>query len=73
MIYWICVYPLSCLLFMIQNRKHLDEVDVSAKIGFYINGYQNSFFYWYYYFFLQYLFFEKGSSSLCIEKSFLSR
>ena len=77
MAYWIFLYPFATLLYMIHNRKRLNEVDVSAKIGFYINGYRDDFYYWYFYF-EKYFFFDslqifkkkKGNSSSCIEKLF---
>lgn len=43
---WMVFYPGLCLFYLIKNKKKLDDVDVRAKMGFYINGYKEELFYW---------------------------
>lgn len=46
MAYWICIYPITCLFYMIKNRKRLNNNEISAKMGFYINGYRDQYYFW---------------------------
>lgn len=46
MAYWILIYPVTCLIYMIHNRNKLHDIEINAKLGFYINGYQDDYYYW---------------------------
>ena len=46
LIFWIMVYPMTCLLYMVHNKKRIESVEIRTKMGYYVNGYKPNFFYW---------------------------
>ena len=45
--YWIFLYPLTCLFYMIFNRKDNGQINIRIKMGYFMNGYKPEHYYWY--------------------------
>lgn len=48
LVFWIIIYPISCLIYLMNHKKDLDTVDFRIKMGYYLNGYRKEYFYWYF-------------------------
>ena len=46
LLFWIVLYPITCLFYLIFHRKQLENIQIKIKMGFYLNGYKKNYFYW---------------------------
>lgn len=74
LILWIIIYPCISLAVLFKKRKKLNQLNVRAKLGYYIEGYKKQYFYWYsIHSYKNIYIFSVGNFALCTEKYYTYR